>query len=431
MTSPPRAYCVAVLLAMIGILGMTACGPGVQVLEQQQRQLNATQQLIDENRRLIEAERDRLAQQQQRAYEELQDENRRLALAEAEKDRLAREKQRAYEELQEENRRLVAAEQERLAREWQRAQDQPSDTADTLTQPAPSQPQESSTESPYVAGAPQDASLSGDSSDFPSAPGYSPATPARQIGETFRDCEACPQMVVVPAGSFMMGSPAHEEERSESEGPQRQVTISQPFAVGMYEVTFAEWDACVNDGACNGSRPDDEGWGRGQRPVIYVDWEDARAYGRWLSQRTGQPYRLLSEAEWEYVARAGSTTPFHLGESISPSQANYNGHYTYGGGEQGEYRNQTVPVGSFGPNGFGLYEVHGNVWEWVQDCWNKNYNGAPSDSEAWETENCGRRVLRGGSWSYAPQDLRSANRYGVTSTLRINSVGFRVARALP
>ena len=238
-------------------------------------------------------------------------------------------------------------------------------------------------------------------------------------------------MVVVPAGSFMMGSPSHEEERSESEGPQRQVTLSQPFAVGMYEVTFAEWDACVSAGGCNGDQPSDEGWGRGQRPVIHVGWEDARAYVRWLSYNTGQPYRLLSEAEWEYVARAGSTTPFHFGESISPSQANYNGHYTYGGGEQGEYRNQTVPVGSFGPNGFGLYEVHGNVWEWVQDCWNKNYDGAPSEGEAWETENCGRRVLRGGSWSYAPQDLRSANRYGITSTLRINSVGFRVARALP
>ena len=422
MTSMPRSYCTAVPLTTIVILGIIACGPGSQVLEQQRHQINANQQLIEENRRLIKTEKDRRAQQQQRAYEALEEENRRLILAEAKKDDLAQQQQRAYEALEEENRRLILAEQDRLAGERQSAQDQQSDTADTLTQPDSS--------SHHTAGTSQDRDPPEDSSDLTPTPGRRPATPARQIGETFQDCEACPQMVVVPAGSFMMGSPSDEAERRESEGPQHQVTISQPFAVGMYEVTFAEWDACVSDGGCNGYRPDDEGWGREQRPVIYVNWEDTQAYMRWLSQHTGQPYRFLSEAEWEYAARAGSTTPFHFGESISPSQANYNGHYTYGGGERGQYRNQTVPVGSFGANEFGLYEVHGNVWGWVQDCWNKNYNGAPSDARAWETGSCGRRILRGGPWSYTPQDLRSANRYGIASDLRINSAGFRVARPL-
>ena len=266
---------------------------------------------------------------------------------------------------------------------------------------------------------------------YADTPGHGAATPARRAGDTFQDCGTCPQMVVVPAGSFMMGSPSHEEARRASEVPVHQVTIAQPFAVGVYEVTFAEWEACASGGGC-GHRPDDEGWGRGQRPVIHVNWDDAQAYVRWLSQQTGESYRLLSEAEWEYAARAGTTTPFHFGESISPSQANYDGDYTYGGGGRGQDRQQTVPVGSFGPNPFGLHDVHGNVWEWVQDCWNENYNGAPSDGRAWEVGDCSRRVLRGGSWYYEPRVLRSANRFRNTADIRsFNYYGCRIARSLP
>ena len=215
-------------------------------------------------------------------------------------------------------------------------------------------------------------------------------------GTVFQDCPECPEIVVVPSGEFMMGSPDSEPKRLDDEGPVHRVTIPAAFAVGKYEVTFEEWDACVSAGGCN-HKPEDKGWGRGRLPVIYVSWDDAQEYVSWLSKKTGKTYRLLSEAEWEYVARAGTTTPFHTGEQISTSQANYDGNETYNGSSKGETRERTIPVGSFGANQFGLHDVHGYVWEWVQDCWNDNYKGAPSDGSAWTTGDCEPRVLRGGS----------------------------------
>ena len=252
---------------------------------------------------------------------------------------------------------------------------------------------------------------------------------AQNPGDTFRDCGECPEMVVVPSGNFMMGSSESEELRDDDEGPVHRVTIARPFAVGMFEVTFREWDACVSDGGCEGYRPDDQ-WGRYEHPVIYVSWKDAKGYVEWLRRKTGKRYRLLSEAEWEYVARAGTTTPFHTGRTISTEQANYDGNYTYGSGRRGVYRERTTPVGSFEPNGFGVYDVHGNVWEWVEDCSNSSYRRAPTDGSAWLRGNCDRRVLRGGSWDYDPQNLRSASRNRITSGIRYSYVGFRVARTL-
>ena len=252
----------------------------------------------------------------------------------------------------------------------------------------------------------------------------------RQPGARLRDCETCPQLVVVPLGSFMMGSPDSEWGRFNNESPQRRVTITEPFAVSVYEVTFGEWDACVNEGGCNGYQPHGEGWGRGVRPVINVSWDDARAYVKWLSQRTGKRYRLLSESEWEYVARAGTMEPFHTGATISADQANYDSSYTYGSGQKGRYRGRTVQVGTFSPNAFGLHEVHGNVWEWTQDCWNEDYTGAPADSRAWETGECEQRVLRGGSWGDVPWLLRSADRGKNEPGIRDPKIGFRIARTL-
>ena len=252
----------------------------------------------------------------------------------------------------------------------------------------------------------------------------------RQPGARLRDCEACPELVVVPAGTFMMGSPDSEWGRFINEGPQRKVTIMEPFAVGVYEVTFGEWDTCVSEGGCNGYQPDGEGWGRDGRPVINVSWEDARAYVTWLSRRTGKPYRLLSEAEWEYVARAGTMDPFHTGVTISADQANYDSSYTYGSGQKGRYRGRTVQVGTFLPNAFGLHEVHGNVWEWTQDCWNEDYTGAPTDARARETGACEQRVLRGGSWGDVPWLLRSADRGKNETGIRDPKIGFRVARTV-
>ena len=255
--------------------------------------------------------------------------------------------------------------------------------------------------------------------------------PARSPGDVFRDCKSCPQMVVVPAGDFMMGSPSSEENRSDYESPRHRVTISKPFAVGKYEVTFSQWDACVAEGGCS-HRPSDESWGRSERPVINVSWNDTKEYVKWLSGKTGNQYRLLSESEWEYVARAGTTGPFHYGRTISTDQANYYGDFVYGSGRKGVYREKTVSVGSFPSNGYGLHDVHGNVWEWVEDCWHDSYYaGAPKDGRAWTTgESCWLRVLRGGSWLSEPRVLRAANRFWDVTGGRINFIGFRVARTL-
>ncbi|MGO8952652.1 MAG: formylglycine-generating enzyme family protein [Rhodomicrobium sp.] len=250
-------------------------------------------------------------------------------------------------------------------------------------------------------------------------------------GEFFRDCSDCPEMVVVPSGAFTMGSPESETDRVGYEGPLHRVTIAEPFAVGRFAVTFAEWDACVAGGGCGGYRPNDQGWGRGKRPVVNVNWDDAKAYVQWLSKKTGKRYRLLSEAEREYVARAGTATPFWWGSAITPDVANYDGNYVYaGGGTKGEYRRKTVPVDSFKPNPWGLYQVHGNVWEWAEDCRHVFYDGAPADGSAWTAGDCTSHVLRGGSWSDNPMDLRSAYRVINYPVERYNNYGLRVARTV-
>ena len=252
----------------------------------------------------------------------------------------------------------------------------------------------------------------------------------RPPGSRFRDCGECPEMVVVPAGSYLMGSPRAEAGREVDEGPRHRVWLPWAFAVGVYEVTFAEWDACLRAGGCL-RRPSDQGWGRGRRPVINVSWEDAQQYVAWLSGRTGERYRLLSEAEWEYVARAGTTTPFHTGETISPQTANYNGQLSYGVGPSGSYRRQTLPAGSFPANDFGLHDVHGNVWEWVEDCWHGSYDGAPTDGSARSGARCNWRVVRGGTWFYEPRLLRSAYRsWNFAGNRSSEFGGFRVARTL-
>jgi formylglycine-generating enzyme required for sulfatase activity len=242
-------------------------------------------------------------------------------------------------------------------------------------------------------------------------------------GQSFRDrlangppCPTCPELVVVPAGSFTMGSPASEPGHFADEGPQHQVNLSKPFAVGRFAVTFDEWDACVADGGCS-RRPGDQGWGRGRLPAINVWWSDAKSYAEWLSRKTGKTYRLLSEAEREYVTRAGTSTPYWWGSDISKSQANYQA-------------SKPMPVDSFAPNAWGLYQVHGNVWEWTEDCWNSNYGGAPADGSAWTAGDCNRRVVRGGSWDYFPPVLRSASRSGLATGNRYYNLGFRVGRTL-
>lgn len=249
-----------------------------------------------------------------------------------------------------------------------------------------------------------------------------------QAKDVFKECPSCPEMVVVPAGSFTMGSPESEQGRSGNEGPQHRATIGKSFAAGRFAVTFDEWDACVADGACGGYRPDDRGWGRGRRPVINVSWNHAEAYVAWLSRKTGKQYRLLSEAEWEYAARAGTTTPFSFGDNITTDQVNYDGRYPYAGWANGLYRAMTVPVGSLPPNAWGLYEMHGNAWQWVEDTYHSAYDGAPSDGSAWLNSRAGERVLRGGSWISIAQDVRSAFRNVYAPEVRSVYISFRCAR---
>jgi formylglycine-generating enzyme required for sulfatase activity len=208
------------------------------------------------------------------------------------------------------------------------------------------------------------------------------------------------------------------------------VTILRPFAVGRFAVTFDEWSACVDDGDCSGYVPADEGWGRKRMPAINVSWHDAKLYVAWLSRKTGRSYRLLSESEREYVTRAGTVTPFWWGNSASPDQANYDSGQMYAGPSIGASRQRTVPVDSFSPNPWGLYQTHGNVWEWLEDCWNVTYKGAPSDGSAWLTGNCTHRNQRGGSWAYAAKYMRSARRNTVPIDFRGNIQGFRVARVI-
>lgn len=243
---------------------------------------------------------------------------------------------------------------------------------------------------------------------------------------TFQDCPGCPTMVTIPAGSFIQGSAENELQSKEKERPQRPVHIPA-FALGQTEVTFAEWDYCVADGGCLYA-PNDEGWGRGERPVINVSWNDAQDYVAWLSHKTGYEYRLPSESEWEYATRAGTTNRFNTGDCVTTDQASFEGSVPPHGCPTGIDFPQTLRVASFASNSFGLYDTHGNLWEWVQDCWNPNYVGAPKDGSAWMSGDCSRAILRGGSFADPGDFLRSAHR-GIDLPRDDRIGGFRVARA--
>ena len=252
-----------------------------------------------------------------------------------------------------------------------------------------------------------------------------PSTTAGSVGaaqQSVKDCAECPEMVVVPAGEFTMGSPTSEMYRGAE--MQHQVTLPS-FAISKYEITFDEWDACVADGGCGGYRPEDNGWGRGKNPVINVSWTDAKAYAEWLSRKTGKPYRLPSESEWEYAARAGTTTAFSFGETITPDQVNFDA------SPNGENRQKTMPVGSFPANAFGVHDMHGNVWEWIEDCWSDEYTAeTPSNGAPLERDNCQGHVMRGGSWEDYQGEARSAARVGAFTDDAFPSDGIRVARAV-
>jgi formylglycine-generating enzyme required for sulfatase activity len=260
-------------------------------------------------------------------------------------------------------------------------------------------------------------------------PGWTPpsvsAEPSRNgeglaPGTIFADCaDICPQLVVIPAGSFTMGSPAEEIGRDAQEGPRHPVAFAYEFAIGRYEVTFAQFDACVDAGGCS-HRPNDQGWGRGNRPVVDVSWNDAMEYVTWLSNETGQRYTLPSESEWEYAARAGTNTPWHTGNAILTDDANILNAFA-----------RTVAVGAYPPNAFGLHDVHGNVAEWVLDCRDTGYVGVPNNGAAATNGDCTQqRIVRDGDFTQEPARVRSAMRRVGPQINRYVGVGFRVARAM-
>jgi formylglycine-generating enzyme required for sulfatase activity len=246
---------------------------------------------------------------------------------------------------------------------------------------------------------------------------FPPAPP--KPGDVFRDCSLCPELVALAPGAFEMGS----DEFYAFEKPRHRVTLAKPFAIGRREVTFAEWDACVEAKGCN-YRPDDRGLGRGDRPVTDVSWADTKVYLAWLSRTTGQSYRLPTEAEWEYAARAGTQSAYWWGNDIGRDRANCRGCGDTAGG-------RTMPVGRFPANPFGLFDVAGNAAEWVEDCWSESYQGASTDGSARARAQCTERVLRGGAFGNDPRYLRSAARFKYDSNVRYVAHGFRVVRELP
>ena len=243
-----------------------------------------------------------------------------------------------------------------------------------------------------------------------------------QPGAVIKDCEKCPELVVVPAGAFRMGDLKGGGDADEASV--RTVTIARPFAVARYETTFAQWDACAAAGACR-SGVNDIGFGRGDRPVILVTFEDAQTYADWLSRESGKRFRLTTEAEWEYMARAGSEARYPWGDDVGTGNANCDGCGSTWDDER------TAPAGSFPANAFGVHDAIGNVYEWVADCGRYSYEGAPVDGSRWEADGaCTLRMMRGGSWLSLPRSSRAANRVRNPIGHKSIHIGFRVARSL-
>lgn len=249
--------------------------------------------------------------------------------------------------------------------------------------------------------------------------------------DSFKECPECPEMVVVPKGSFMMGTPADEPVRHNGEDPIHRVTIAKPFAVGRFSITFDEWDACLADQGCNGVNGKDSSFGRGRMPAQGLSFNDVQSYLVWISRKSGRTYRLPSESEREYFTRAGTTTRFWFGNRISQQDANYDAWLPYSDSPRGETSKGPKPVDSYAPNPFGLYQVHGNIFEWTQDCFNKRYNeDKPSDGRPWLDGDCSKRMTRGGRWSFAANMLRSGYRSEESADYAGTVYGFRVVRDL-
>jgi len=240
-----------------------------------------------------------------------------------------------------------------------------------------------------------------------------------KIGEIFQDCTQCPEMVALPTGTYAMGT----QDGAAKEQPVHLVSISGAIAMSRFEITWDQWGTCFAAGWCERD-PDDHGWGRGLRPVVNVSWEEAKLYAEWVSEMAGATYRLPSESEWEFAARAGTYTAYPWGDEIGEENANCRECNTQ------LWDHQSIEVGQYAPNAFGLYDMHGNIWEWIEDCWADDYVGAPQDGTARQDGDCGRRVVRSGSWYYFPQLARSASRDNFPAHLFSYNIGIRLVREM-
>jgi formylglycine-generating enzyme required for sulfatase activity len=267
---------------------------------------------------------------------------------------------------------------------------------------------------------------------FIASKGVEPLAPEREQSlkprDSFKECDVCPEMVVIPRGSFTMGTPASEPYRHKGEDPQHRVTIARPIAVGRFTISFDEWDACLADGGCNGVKGDERQFGRGRLPAYGINFEAAKSYLAWLSRKVGRTYRLPSESEREYFTRAGTTTPFWFGKTISAENANYDASNNYPGGPYGKESKGPKPVDTYPPNRFGLYQVNGNAEEWTEDCYNKRYTeDTPTDGSPWLEGDCSKRMVRGGGWVGMALTQRAGYRTEMDITL---GRSFRVVRTL-
>ena len=240
-----------------------------------------------------------------------------------------------------------------------------------------------------------------------------------KVGEVFRDCPQCPEMIALPTGTFAMGT----QDGGAKEQPVHLVSISGAIAMSKFEITWNEWEACFTAGWCERD-PDDHGWGRGLRPVVNVSWEEAKLFAKWVSEMAGATYRLPSESEWEFAARAGTYTAYPWGDEIGEENANCRECNTQ------LWDHQSIEVGQYPPNSFGLYDMHGNIWEWTEDCWAGDYVGAPGDGTARQDGDCELRVVRSGSWYYFPQLARSASRDNFPAHLFSYNIGIRLVREM-
>jgi formylglycine-generating enzyme required for sulfatase activity len=254
--------------------------------------------------------------------------------------------------------------------------------------------------------------------------------PTKRDPRHARPSPAKMNMVTVQPGRGIIGSSLNELKRQRFEGPQTEFSIPYRFEVGKFEVTFDDWNNCLAGGGCKGYRPKDKGWGQGRRPVTNVSYNDVQSYIRWLNRSTGLRYRLLSEAEWEYVAKAGGDGPFATGAAISAQDANFDGAHPYGVNKPGRYLRKTLPVGSYPANALGLHDLHGNVYEWVADCWNETHKDRPKTARARRDGDCNFRVMKGGSWVTHGYQMRAAARIRYVKDYRYDDYGFRLARTL-